>query len=78
MFSKVLLARESISCAAVTVGVRAHERFLGVSIFLVYFALVAKETPRVGESLDFVTTRFVAFIGTVMFVHMFAKASVST
>lgn len=75
MFSKVLLARESIARASVAVGVGAHQWLLGVGILLVHLALVAQETTGVGEALNLVTARFVALVGTIMFIHMFAGSS---
>jgi len=75
MLSEVLLARETIAGAAVAIGVRAHECLLGIGVFLVDFALVAQETARVGETLDLVAVRFIAFVGAIMFIHVFARVA---
>jgi hypothetical protein len=71
MLSEVLLAREPITGAAVAIAVRAHKCLLGISVLLVDFTLVAQETARVGEALDFVAVGFIALVGAVMFIHVF-------
>jgi hypothetical protein len=72
MFPQIFLARESIASTAVAVSVWTHQGLLGIGIFLVNFALVAKETARVSETLDLITVWFITLVGTIMFIHMFA------
>lgn len=74
MFAQIFLARESVASAAVAISVRAHQGFLSVGVLLVNLALVTKETTRVGETLDLVAVWFITLVGTIMFIHMFAKA----
>lgn len=73
MFAQIFLARKSVASAAVAIRVWAHQGLLSVGIFLVHFALVTKETTRVGETLDLVAVWFITLVGTIMFIHMFAK-----
>jgi hypothetical protein len=74
VLSKILLAREPVAGAAVAVGIRTHQRLLRVIVLLMNFALVAQETTRVGEALNLITTRFVAFVWTIVFIHMFTRS----
>ena len=74
MLSKIFLARESVAGAAVAIGIWAHQGLLCVVVLLVYFALVAQKTTRIGEALDLVAAGFVAFVRAVMFIHVFAES----
>ena len=73
MFTQIFLARKSVASAAVAISVWAHQGLLSVGVFLVNFALVTEETTRVGETLDLVTVWFITLVGTIMFIHVFAK-----
>lgn len=73
MFLQILLTREPVPSAAVAVDIGAHQGLLHGGVFLVNFALVAKETTRICESLNFIASGFKALVGTIMFVHVFTK-----
>lgn len=72
MLLEVLLARKPVSGTAVAVGIRTHQGFLCVDVFLVDFALVSKQATGVCETLHFVASWFHAFIGSIVFIHVFA------
>lgn len=72
MLLQVLLARESMARAAIAVGIWAHQRLLGIDVFLVYFALVSQQATGVCKSLNLIAARFHALIWSVMFIHVFA------
>lgn len=69
---QVLLARKSMACAAVAVGVWAHQGLLGIDVLLVYFALVSQQAAGVCKSLNLIATRFHALVRSIMFIHVFA------
>jgi len=71
---KVLLASKPVAGAAVAIGIWAHQGLLCVVVLLVYFALVAQKTTRIGEALDLIAAGFVAFVRAVMFIHVFAAS----
>lgn len=71
VLTQVLLTRKSIASAAVAVGVRAHQRLLGIGVLLVHLALVAQEAARVREALDLIAAGLEAFVGAIVFVHVF-------
>ena len=73
MFLQILLTREPVASTAVAVDIGAHQRLLDGRVFLVDFALVAEETTRVRESLNFITSGLEALVGTIMLVHVFTE-----
>ena len=71
VLGKVLLARETGAHATLAVLVGAEEGLFGAAVHLVHFALVAQEATRVGEALQFFAAFVSAYVGTVMFIHVF-------
>ena len=74
---EVFLACEPRSGAALAVGERAVEGLLSSTMHLVHFALVAQEPAAVGEALQLLAALDVAFVGTVVLVHVFTPLALS-
>ena len=70
---KISLARESVAGAAVAIDMGTHEGLFGVVVLFVDLTLVAQEAISICKALSLVATRFVALVGPLMFIHMFAE-----
>lgn len=74
MFFQILLARKSVAGAAVAVRIWAHQRFPRIHVLLVDFALVPKQATGIREALDLIAAWLKAFVGAIMFIHVFTVA----
>lgn len=77
VLSEVLLPCEAGARAALAIIEGAKERLLCATMHLVHFALVAQETPGVGEALKFLTALDVTLVRPVVLVHVLAPFAFS-
>jgi hypothetical protein len=77
VLSKILFPCESGARATFAVGEGTEEGFLGATMHLVDFALVAKESATVSEALRFLAALDVTLVRTIMLVHVFTMKIVS-
>ena len=77
MLSEIFFPREAGAGAALAVVEGAEEGFLGPAVHFVHFAFVAEQAAAVGEALEFLAAFDVAFVRTVVLVHVLAVKFVS-
>jgi len=72
VLSEIFFPREAGAGAALAVVEGAEEGFLGPAVHFVHFAFVAEQAAAVGEALEFLAAFDVAFVRTVVLVHVLA------
>ena len=77
MLIQVLFTREATAGVALAVGIRAHEILLWAPVLFVNFALMSEESARVCEATQFLTSRSVAAVRAIVFIHMFCPFAAS-